>query len=225
MKIIELDEVDSTNEYCKRAGNFDLLVTAVKQTAGKGTKGRSFVSDEGGLYVSVMRRYQNFNAAEAFKIMVNACVAVCRTMEYFGLTPVIRWANDVLVNGKKICGTLIENTFSGSNIIRSIIGMGINVNNELPHELSKIATTMKTELGKSVPVKDVRAVLIKNLQKEYNITEYKNYINWFGKEIILKTSDGEMPATAVDIDMDGGLLCVAAGTVKKISAAEVSLRL
>lgn len=225
MKIIELDEVDSTNEFCKRAGNFDMLVTAVRQTAGKGTKGRSFVSDEGGLYVSIMRRFEKFNTAEAFTIMVNACVAVCKTMEHFGLKPVIRWANDVLIGGKKICGTLIENSFSGSNISRSIIGMGININNVLPEELSKIATTMSAELGKSLSVKEVRAELIKNLRREYNIQEYKNYIDWFGREITLKTSDGEFTAIAADVDLDGGLLCVVAGTVKKISAAEVSLRL
>ena len=71
----------------------------------------------------------------------------------------------MLVGGKKICGTLIENSFSGSNISRSIIGMGININNVLPAELSKIATTMSAELGKPLSVKEVRAELIKNLRK------------------------------------------------------------
>lgn len=225
MKIIELEEVDSTNEYCKRAGNCDLMVTAVRQTSGNGNKGRSFISDEGGLYISVMRRYKNFLAADAFKIMVNVCVAVCRTVEGFGLKPVIRWANDVLVNGRKICGTLIENTFSGSYISRSIVGIGLNINNSLPEELLKIATTMSEQCGKPLSVKEVKAELIKNLKREYNISEYKNYINWLGKEITLKTDGGEYAATAVDVDADGSLLCVAGGTVRKISAAEVSLRL
>lgn len=225
MKIIELESVDSTNEYCKRNGGEDMTVTAVRQTSGKGTKGRSFVSDEGGLYVSVMRRYSDFNSAEAFKIMVNACVAVCKTVESFGLKPVIRWANDVLVNGKKICGTLIENTFSGCFISRSIVGMGINVNNALPEELLPIATSLKAELGKDLDIKKVRDTLISYLKRSFSITDYKKYINWLGGEVRIKTADSEHTATAVDIDRDGSLICVIGGSLKKVSSAEVSLRL
>ena len=226
MKIINLKSVDSTNEYCKRYGfGEDIIVTAVRQTRGKGTKGRSFVSDEGGLYCSVMRRFSDFLAVDAFKIMVSASVAVCRTVEKFGAKPIIRWANDVLVNGRKICGTLIENTFSGSYITRSIVGMGINVNNALPEELKDIATSLSAEIGKKIPVAEVRDELIRNLRREYPISEYKKYINWFGNEVILRTADREYTATAVDVDVDGSLICVIGGTLRKITSAEVSLRL
>lgn len=226
MRIISLTEVDSTNEYCKRNSHGEeIFVTAVRQTGGKGTKGRSFVSDEGGLYASVMRFHNNFLAADAFKIMVDACVAVCKTLEGFRVRPVIRWANDVLIGGKKICGTLIENTFSGSFISRSIIGMGINVNNAFPEELSNTATSLSAETGKSIPVRDVCQALYKNLRHAYSVAEYKKYIDWLGKEVTLKTSEGERIATAVDVDADGSLICVIGGSLKKISSAEVSLRL
>lgn len=226
MRIIKLDEVDSTNEYCKRHLNGgNMIVTATRQTAGKGTKGRSFSSTDGGLYISVMKHYSDFLAVDAFKIMVNACVAVCKTVESFGLKPIIRWANDVLVNGKKICGTLIENTFSGSYISRSIVGMGLNVNNSLPEELQSIATTMSEQLGKPLGLIAVRDALIKNLNRNYTVADYKKYINWLGSEVVLNTAKGELTVTAVDIAEDGGLLCVAGGSVKKISSAEVSLRL
>lgn len=226
MKIINLKSVDSTNEYCKRCGyGEDIIVTAVRQTRGKGTKGRSFVSDDGGLYCSVMRRFSDFLAVDAFKVMVSASVAVCRTVEKFGAKPIIRWANDVLVNGRKICGTLIENTFSGSYITRSIVGMGINVNNALPEELKDIATSLSAEIGKKIPVAEVRDELIRNLRREYPISEYKKYINWFGNEVILRTADREYTATAVDVDADGSLICVIGGTLRKITSAEVSLRL
>lgn len=226
MRIINLSSVDSTNEYCKRADSGEnLIVTAVRQTRGKGTKGRSFVSDAGGLYVSVMKHYSDFLAVDAFKIMINACVAVCRMVEGFGLKPVIRWANDVLVGGKKICGTLIENTFSGSYITRSIVGMGINVSNALPEELKDIATSLSAETSKKISVEEVRDGLIKNLRREYSVTEYKKYINWFGKEVTLKTADREHTAIAVDVDADGSLICVIGGTLRKITSAEVSLRL
>ncbi len=226
MRIIELSECDSTNEYLKRLnGEEDTIVTALRQTAGKGTKGRSFSSADGGLYLSVMRFYENFSAANAFEIMINSCVAVCKTVECFGIKPVIRWANDVLVNGRKICGTLIENTFSGANIRRSIVGMGINVNNELPPELSQIAVSMCEILGKRISLQTVKQALIANLQKSFTINDYKKYIDWFGKEVALHTDKESYTATALDVTADGRLVVSRDGKIIEISSAEVSLRL
>lgn len=226
MRIIELAECDSTNEYLKRLnGEEDTIVTALRQTAGKGTKGRSFSSADGGLYLSVMRFYENFSAANAFEIMINSCVAVCKTVEGFGIKPVIRWANDVLVNGRKICGTLIENTFAGANIRRSIVGMGINVNNELPPELSQIAVSMCKILGNRLSLQTVKKALIANLQKSFTIDDYKNYIDWFGKEVVLRTDKESYTATALDVTADGRLVVSRDGKIVEISSAEVSLRL
>lgn len=224
MKIIELDEVDSTNEYCKR--NYfgrPFAVTAKRQLGGRGTKGRSFSSEEGGLYLSVVRNPDKLQTVDAFLIMVNACTAVCKTVEHFGLKPVIRWANDVLVGGRKICGTLIENTFSGSFVNRSIVGIGLNVNNKLPEELLPIATSLKKETGREIPVCEVRDILLYNLNKKFTLDDYKKYINWFGKQVLIKSSNGEFTASAVDVDADGRLICVIAGSLKKICSAEVSL--
>ena len=226
MRIIELSECDSTNEYLKRLdGEEDTVVTALRQTAGKGTKGRSFSSADGGLYLSVMRFYENFPAANAFEIMINSCVAVCKTVEGFGIKPVIRWANDVLVNGRKICGTLIENTFAGANIRRSIVGMGINVNNELPSELRQIAVSMCEILGKMISLQTVKQALIANLQKSFTINDYKKYIDWFGKEVVLRTDKESYTATALDVTADGRLVVSCDGKIIEISSAEVSLRL
>lgn len=227
MKIIELEEVDSTNEYCKRK-NFaeDVIVIAKRQTAGRGTKGRSFISDEGGLYLTVVRHYNDFPAENAFQVMINSCVAACKTLESFSIKPQIRWANDVLVDGKKICGTLIENTFGGNKIVRSIVGMGINVNNRIPSELKDIATSITQYRSSKVTVDEVKKVLIQNLQKDYSIGDYKKYINYFGSTVLLKTVEGERLVTALDISDDGRLIVKEAdGTVNKISSAEVSLRL
>lgn len=227
MKIIELDEVDSTNEYCKRENYAeDVAVIAKRQTAGKGTKGRSFVSDDGGLYITVMRHYNNFPAEKAFRIMINSCVAVCKTLEEFLIKPRIRWANDVLVGSKKICGTLIENTFCGNNIVRSIVGMGINVNNEIPEELKNIATTITQNISAKVTVDEVKQVLLRNLENSYSIADYKSYIDYFGKPVLLKTADSERQVVALDISDDGRLIVKEQdGIINKISSAEVSLKL
>ena len=226
MKIIKLEEVSSTNEYCKQ-NDFgeDVFVIAKRQSAGRGTRGRSFSSNEGGLYVTVMRHYENFPAGDAFKIMVNACVAVCKALEKFGVKPRIRWANDVLVGDKKICGTLIENTFNGDKISRSIVGMGINVNNELPAELEDIAVSMRAILGEPLPLKSVIKTLYKNMKRQFTIDDYKSYIDWLGKSVIIKTGKEEREVTALDIAPDGRLLVNWCGNMLEISAAEVSLRL
>lgn len=226
MKIIELEEVDSTNNFCKRyQDSEDITVTAARQSGGRGTKGRSFSSEEGGLYLSVMRFYKNFPAENAFKIMLSACVAVCKTLENSGVFPVIRWANDVLVNGRKICGTLIENTFSGAYITRSIVGIGINVNNTIPAGLKEIATSLSAELKKELSLTAVKETLLRNLEKNYLIDDYKKYVNWLGKEVTLKTGEENITATALDIAEDGRLIVETDGEIKKISSAEVSLRL
>lgn len=226
MKIIKLKEVDSTNEYAKRQ-NFcgDVVVTAEVQTAGRGTKGRSFVSDRGGLYLSVMRTFDNFDGKNTFSIMISCCVAVCKTVESFSLKPVIRWANDVLVGGRKICGTLIENTLSSGNMCRSIVGMGVNVNNRLPEELQDIATSISQETGKKVSVAKVRRRLLKNLKRQYTVEDYKRYIDWFGQEVTLRRQDGAVRAVALDVDEQGRLVCEIDGAIQKISSAEVSLRI
>ena len=212
-KIIELDEIDSTNEFCKRFPNeADLIVCAKRQTKGKGTKGRSFISDEGGVYVSVMKRYKNFDFSNTFSIMINACVAVCNTLKAFNLNPTVKW------------GTLIENRLGADNTCLSIVGIGLNVNNLLPEELKEIATTMRESKGRKLNLKSVRAQLIKNLQNEYTVEEYKSFVNWFGQEVYLDANGQRLSATALDVDEKGNLICEIDGEIKKISSAEMSLR-
>jgi BirA family biotin operon repressor/biotin-[acetyl-CoA-carboxylase] ligase len=225
MKIIEFEQIDSTNNYCKQLNEKEAIVIADSQSGGRGTKGRSFVSDFGGIYISLLKTYENFDFANAFKIMINSSVAVCKTLEEFGIKPTIKWANDVLVGGKKICGTLIENTFSGNNTCRSIVGIGLNVNNTLSDDLKDIATTMCSSAGKQFDISKVKQVLIANLQKEYDILQYKSYINWFNSQVKLNLNGDLVSAVALDVADDGRLICNIGGKKVLVSSGEVSLRL
>lgn len=225
-KIIELDEVGSTNDYVKGLNSEEeVIVSAKRQTAGRGTKGRRFVSDEGGVYVSALKIRQNFDFSRAFSIMITSCVAVCRTVELFGLRPTIKWANDVLVGGRKISGTLIENTLSSGNMCRSIVGIGLNVNNAFSGELSGIATSMKAEAGHAFPVDEVRAALIENLGREYSVADYKEYIDWFGRQVMLIKEGERTLATALDVDEVGRLIVSVGGQIQRLSSGEISLKL
>lgn len=226
MKLIRLEQTDSTNEYLKRAClSGDVCVSARRQTGGRGTKGRSFISETGGIYVSFQREYKNFPAERAFSVMTDACTAVCKTLAAFGLKPVIRWPNDVLVRGLKISGTLIENVLSSGHILRSIIGIGINVNNVLLPELEGIATTMRAELNGECQRERVLEELISRMGKSYSIEEYCSFIDWFGSEIILIRGGKHEAVIAEGVAQDGRLVCRSGGNVFYVSAAEVSLRL
>ena len=129
----------STNDYAKskREEGRDLIVTASCQSGGRGTKGRAFSSNEGGVYLSKLTFYENMAAKNAFKIMANAAVAVCETLRFYGLQPVIKWVNDIYCGGKKVCGILCESFVArGRRFIA--VGIGINLYTEkFPEELRK----------------------------------------------------------------------------------------
>ena len=227
IKRIHFEEIGSTNDYAKglRALGEDLIVTATRQTGGRGTKGRSFSSDEGGVYLSELRFYENFLAKDAFKIMARAAVAVCETLKAYGLQPVIKWVNDIYVNDKKICGILIENVFSGARVASSVVGIGLNVHNALPEELVGIATTMQAEKGKVFSVDEVRKRLLAELEKPREMEEYLAYIGYMGREATLIIGDERVPATLLFVDNEGGLHVRIGKEEKRFAAAEVSLKL
>lgn len=227
IKRIHFQEISSTNEYAKeiRALGQDAVITADAQTGGKGTKGRSFSSNEGGVYVTKLTFYRNFSAKEAFKIMASAAVAVCETLEFYGLAPAIKWVNDIYVNDKKICGILIENVFSGNTVASSIVGIGVNVCNALPKELGDIAITMADVLKNPPSVAEVRERLIANLSKPKGVDEYLNRIGYLGRQATVIFGEEEISATLLSVDAEGGLWAEIDGEERRFTAAEVSLKL
>lgn len=226
VETVRFNEIPSTNEYVKTriAERKDIIAIAKKQSAGKGTKGRSFSSNEGGVYLTKLVFHEDFPAKDAFLIMARTAVAVCKTLEEFSISPVIKWANDVFVNGRKICGILIENVFSGNQISSSVIGVGLNVNNPLPTELKEIATTMREELGKSLDVERVEAILIDRLSKVFEMDEYLKRIGFLGQTVNVTVGEELVPATPVCVERDGGLVLEINGERKKVYAGEVTLR-
>ncbi len=226
IKTLAFKTLPSTNEYAKtlRGRGDSLFITAKRQTAGRGTKGRSFSSESGGIYLTYLHCLQGVSSSRSFSLMAGAAVAVCKTLEACGLRPVIKWANDVHVNGKKICGILTENTFSGECISSSIIGIGINVNNLLPAELGEIATTLRVETGKKWSVKKLTKRLTAHLLEENGVEEYLARIGYMGRSAQLLVGEERIPVTLLSVDAEGGLTVETDGERKRFVAAEVSLR-
>ncbi len=222
--IERLKTVDSTNKYIEKylKKRTPAVVRADKQTAGRGTKGRSFISDEGGLYFSRLTYYTALPAREAFKIMIDYAVGVVKTLKAFGVESSIKWPNDILVNGKKICGILIKNGFCGDFVDYSIVGIGLNVNNQIAAEIKDIATSMKMACGKEFDLEQVFFSLLQNVSAGSDIAEYRTYSAVIGKKIKVIRDGGALDETALSVTDDGRLV-LANGEV--LSAAELDLKI
>ena len=205
MKTTIFDTLPSTNDYCEtREFGEDTAIIAREQTGGKGTKGRSFSSPRGGVYLSLVRYYP-CKAENSFSLMIASCMAVVKTLELFGVSAGVKWPNDVFLNGKKICGILIKNSFEGENVKKSITGIGVNVNNDIPKDLADIAINLKSVVGE-VDIDEFYKRLIENLYADYSVDEYRSRNIVLGKEITVIKNGEPRKAVAEDVAADGSLV-------------------
>lgn len=135
MEYLVLEETDSTNSYISR--NFatmpdKTMVRCRKQTAGRGQRGNSWESEEGkNLTFSVLYFPDRFPAHSQFSISETVALAIVETLFESGIDAEVKWPNDIYVGDRKICGILIEHSVAGMELTRTIIGAGINVNQEI----------------------------------------------------------------------------------------------
>lgn len=225
MRIEYIKETESTNEYIKRylEDGEDRIVYAERQTKGRGTNGRLFISEEGGVYLSFLTFYRNYSSNLAFERMMHAAVAVCKALETFGVEPKIKWPNDIYLKGKKLCGILIENLFSGGKLRASIVGIGINVLNDLTG-LEGIATSLSKELNTPPDPNQVRDAVIANFQQKTSFKDYLGYINFLGQQILVIEGDRKFSAMARQILPDGRLEIEEKGEIRALSSAEIRIR-
>lgn len=130
-EISHFDELDSTNTYVKN--NYERLanhsvVTASVQTAGRGRMDRKFISDEGGLYFSLLLKDAHLQFLPNLTQLM--ALSVCKTLQGLGANAFIKWPNDVYADGKKICGMLSEAVANSQGPQALIIGVGVNVGQE-----------------------------------------------------------------------------------------------
>ena len=226
MKIELIETTDSTNAYIKRyvGAEENVIVCAARQTGGKGTKGRSFSSEAGGVYLSALTFYRDFPAKDAFRVMTHAAVAVCRTAEEFGAVPEIKWANDVFVYGKKLSGILIENQVENGRLKYSIVGIGVNACNDLS-AVRDVAISLSEACGRKISAEEARGILIENYLQEDTFDDYLSYVRFLGREVEIAEGNETYRAQAVQILGDGRLQVKKNGQIRTLSAAEIKLRL
>ena len=237
--IINLDEVESTNEYLKRMveDGYDsdemLTVTAQFQTAGKGRRGRQWFSDPGtALMFSVLVKPKL--AMDDFSmITLIMAMAVRQSLKDIDIDPRIKWPNDIVLGEKKICGILTEALLESK---RLIVGVGINTNQEsIPQELKDSATSILLETDDCVDHDSLLDSILFNFEKLLDRlsesgdmtdlkSEYEEALVSLDKEVTVLDPTGEFNGTCKGIDNKGQLIVSHEGQDTYVYAGEVSVR-
>lgn len=226
------ETLPSTNTYIKEhlALPHGATVIARSQTAGRGRKGRTFVSDEGGLYMSLLLR-RTLTAKTVGLLTSAAAVAVAEAIE--NLAPVsvqIKWVNDLLIHGKKVCGILAEGSVADG---WAIVGIGVNLAAvTFPKDLKEVATTVQNECGKTVSPAALAAEILNRLEPILDTAEDGAFLEEtrkrsavIGKDITVYRGAETFPAHAVGIDQAGGLVIITQHGEETLTSGEVSIRL
>ena len=152
-EVLYFDTIDSTNtkaqELAEKGYQSGTLVVADKQESGKGRRGRSWVSPSGtGIFMTLMIK-PDINPNNASMLTLVAALAVAKAItSVTGEEAMIKWPNDIVVNGKKVCGILTEMNAQFDYINHIVVGIGINVHNEsFPKEISQMASSLMIEAG------------------------------------------------------------------------------
>jgi len=226
------ETINSTNLFAKKLVKDNVeegaVVIADIQLRGRGRKNRIWSSPKGGLWFSIIL-YPNIPPNKGMFLTMTASIAVAQAIkDTTNLDPVIKWPNDVLIKGKKVCGILSEFDADKNRVNYSIVGIGINVNNEIERDLQKIAISLKQEIGMDVSRVQLLRSFLKYFDENYNkmISGSFNKIrdSWFqfsniiGKRVRVKEEKDENIGTVVDIDENGYLILdTACGKIRIMS--------
>jgi BirA family transcriptional regulator, biotin operon repressor / biotin---[acetyl-CoA-carboxylase] ligase len=210
----------STQERARelaRAGTpHGTLVVASIQTGGRGRLGRYWGSPEGGLWMSLVLR-PGFDASLASRITQTAAVGVAKALWEVGVEASIKWPNDLLAGGKKICGILAESSWEkGGRLDYAILGVGMNANLD-PADLGiqdREVTTIRSELGHDVDLLDLLRALLSNLEAELGrignfgaiLEEWRNLNCTLGEKVRVRRFGETIEGRAVDLSREGALL-------------------
>jgi len=220
---------DAARELAERGVAEGAVVVAEVQEAGRGRLGRSWHSAAGGIYATVVLR-PPLRALRALSLA--ASVAVARVLGLLGLEAKVKWPNDVQVSGRKVCGVLVEAAAEPGGAAYALVGIGLNVNNELPPELAGAAATLRGLLGKPVPRLPLLLKLLEELDDVYArvregrwsevLREWRGRSSTLGRIVRVETPEGAFTGLAVDVSEDGALLVrLESGELREFHAGDV----
>jgi BirA family biotin operon repressor/biotin-[acetyl-CoA-carboxylase] ligase len=213
-KFYRLTEINSTNDYIKEIlenAPEGTVVVADTQSSGRGSKGRSWYSPEGGLWMSVLLKHH-----ENCLISLIAGIAICEAFATYDIDSKIKWPNDVLLNGKKIAGILPE--VVEDNVV---LGVGINLNvRQFPDDLQEKASSIFIETKKHLDPQSFYHCLCKFLDAYYCIlkkeevdtllSKWRQYTLMRGRDVSIELPGRLVVGKVLDIDRQGALIVMRA---------------
>lgn len=222
--------MDEARKLAEKDAPEGTAVIAGKQETGRGRKGRSWLSPEGGLATSIILRPP---AKALYLLPAISAIAVHHTIDKMGAISSIKWPNDVLIGGKKVCGILIENAFNAGNPVFSIVGIGININFDTAAfpEISGIATSLSVELGKQVPVASIASSLYSEMERLYDrinepgfiLGEWTKYMGTIGRRVSVNTGNCILEGIAEAVNHEGNLILrLDNGSIHEVVAGDVT---
>jgi len=240
-KVLHFDSLPSTNDLARemaQSGESEgAAIIASQQTAGRGRQGRSWVSPPDlGLYVSLILR-PSIAPADSTVITLAAAVAVQQTLEQVYRIPAdIKWPNDVLVRGRKICGILVESAIEANRLLYAIMGIGVNLGQrDFPDDLKETATSLLIESGQAVAPSEFLEQLLAHLDDWYRkataepalvIARWEELSSYARNcAVLVEAADGIIEGATRGLTPKGALRVeLETGEMREIVSGEVKLR-
>ncbi|MEW5817792.1 MAG: biotin--[acetyl-CoA-carboxylase] ligase [Spirochaetota bacterium] len=209
--------VDSTMTIARQLAEKDTpdgtVITADRQINGKGRLNRPWISEEGGLYFTLVLR-PKLPLNYAYLYSCAAAVSAVKTLEeHCGIQASVKWPNDVFVKDRKIAGVLIEVRGEFESIHYLNLGVGMNLNNTINKPLAINACSVKSLTGKTVSRKDFLVSFLfhlesitKNFKPDNIIRAWSSYSSTLRRKVSIHTSRGTIHGTAISLCHDGGLV-------------------
>ena len=241
-EVLYFDTIDSTNtkaqELAEKGYPSGTLVVADKQESGKGRRGRSWVSPSGtGIFMTLMIK-PDINPNNASMLTLVAALAVAKAItSVTGEEALIKWPNDIVVNSKKVCGILTEMNAQFDYINHIVVGIGINVHNEIfPEEISQMASSLMIEAGgKRFHRAQIIAETMSYFEQYYDtflktqdlsalVREYDELLVNMNKAVRVLDPKEPFDGKAMGITPKGELIVDTWESRKLVSSGEVSVR-
>lgn len=239
--IIHYETIDSTNNKARdmamEGGEEGLVVIAEEQTKGRGRLGRAWTTPKSSAAAFSIVVRPSIKPEDASGLTLIMGDAVCRAIrKVTGLNAGIKWPNDIIINGKKVCGILTEMNGEMERINHIILGVGININvDEFPEDIEHIATSLNLELGRFVSRKEIVAEVFNEFELLYDdfkqnglkniMDEFKSYSVTLGRGVRVISINEEFEGEAVDITEDGLLVVkLEDGSTRNVISGDVSVR-
>ncbi|MBI3111589.1 MAG: biotin--[acetyl-CoA-carboxylase] ligase [Ignavibacteriales bacterium] len=238
-KMFVFESIDSTSTCAKALGDAGTeegaVVVAEHQSQGRGRHGRTWEAEpEKNLLFSILLR-PSLEKDSAGLLSFYASVAIARAIESTTGIPVeCKWPNDLLINGRKCSGILLENSYQQNVLSYSVVGAGVNVNQiEFPSAFGNRVTSLALECGNEYDRKQILQKILGELDLLYLsvmredfsriLDEWLRRCRMFGHDVTVRHHNREVRGTAVRLNEDGGLVIQTSGGITTVYAGDVSV--